>query len=384
MYYKNLDEEKVVSVYFKYYRQNLYFEKAIRYDEIYFSSNEELNDPLDLSFTPYFDDNEVAWEKLLQVKPKVEMLNIALYLDTTSHELASELNSIFKGSTLAYQQTIKPLIDSKNKELKRIFIKHINNAIESEYTSDKNSNFSNFDTEAKAEMCISFLTEILSRGWSKKFYSCSFSKNALEPKMWAHYADGFKGCVIIYESNENSSIKLKPHFSSIEYVPYAFSKVQYTNIEKKLSILEYMLNNNIVSSPLLTKNSFWSYEQEYRLLLSEEFNSIYLRQMDKMPTTNSRERIFYHQQESIIGIIFGARCSNDYKDKIRAILGEKRSYIKSKGFYSFDTELTTDGKVVIKSGSICRSMKEASSQVYDEILEGDRLSKCLIQLSISS
>ena len=201
-----------MSFYFKYYRQNLYFEKAIRYDEIYFSSNEELNDPLDLAFTPYFDDNEVAWEKLLQVKPKVEMLNIALYLDTTSHELASELNSIFKGSTLAYQQTIKSLIDSKNKELKRIFIKHINNAIESEYTLDKNSNFSNFDTEAKAEMCILFLTEILSRGWSKKFYSCSFSKNALEPKMWAHYADGFKGCVIIYESNENSSIKLKPHF----------------------------------------------------------------------------------------------------------------------------------------------------------------------------
>ena len=383
MYYKNLDEEKVVSVYFKYYRQNLYFEKAIRYDEIYFSSNEELNDPLDLAFTPYFDDNEVAWEKLLQVKPKVEMLNIALYLDTTSHELASELNSIFKGSTLAYQQTIKSLIDSKNKELKRIFIKHINNAIESEYTSDKNSNFSNFDTEAKAEMCILFLTEILSRGWSKKFYSCSFSKNALEPKMWAHYADGFKGCVIIYESDENSSIKLKPHFSSIEYLPYVFSKVQYTNIEKKLSILKYMLNNNIVSSPLLTKNSFWSYEQEYRLLLSEEFNSIHLAQMDKMPTTNSRERIFYHLQESIIGIIFGARCSNDYKDKIRAILGEKRSYIKPKGFYSFDTELTTDGKVVIKSGSICRSMKEASSQVYDEILEGDRLNKCLIQLRIS-
>ena len=257
MYYKNLDEEKVVSVYFKYYRQNLYFEKAIRYDEIYFSSNEELNDPLDLAFTPYFDDNEVAWEKLLQVKPKVEMLNIALYLDTTSHELASELNSIFKGSTLAYQQTIKSLIDSKNKELKRIFIKHINNAIESEYTSDKNSNFSNFDTEAKAEMCISFLTEILSRGWSKKFYSCSFSKNALEPKMWAHYADGFKGCVIIYESNENSSIKLKPHFSSIEYVPYAFSKVQYTNIEKKLSIVNNGLQLRSVGKSFAISEGKW-------------------------------------------------------------------------------------------------------------------------------
>ena len=382
MYYKNLDEEKVVSVYFKYYRQNLYFEKAIRYDEIYFSSNEELNDPLDLSFTPYFDDNEVAWEKLLQVKPKVEMLNIALYLDTTSYELASELNSIFKGSTLAYQQTIKPLIDSKNKELKRIFIKHINNAIESEYTSDKNSNFSNFDTEAKAEMCISFLTEILSRGWSKKFYSCSFSKNALEPKMWAHYADGFKGCVIIYESNENSSIKLKPHFRSTKYESYNFSEVQYSDIEKKVSILDYMLKSSIVNSPLLTKNSFWSYEEEYRLLLSEEFNYFYLTQMDNMPITSSRERIFYHQEESIIGVIFGARCSKDYKDKVRVILGEKCSY-KQKGFYSFDTELTTDGNVVIKSGSICRSMKEASSQVYDEILEGDRLNKCLIQLRIS-
>lgn len=292
MYYKNLDEEKVVSVYFKYYRQNLYFEKAIRYDEIYFSSNEELNDPLDLAFTPYFDDNEVAWEKLLQVKPKVEMLNIALYLDTTSYELASELNSIFKGSTLAYQQTIKPLIDSKNKELKRIFIKHINNAIESEYTSDKNSNFSNFDTEAKAEMCILFLTEILSRGWSKKFYSCSFSKNALEPKMWAHYADGFKGCVIIYESNENNSIKLKPHFRSTKYESYNFLEVQYSDIEKKVSILDYMLKSSIVNSPLLTKNSFWSYEEEYRLLLSEEFNYFYLTQMDNMPITSSRERIF--------------------------------------------------------------------------------------------
>ena len=105
--------------------------------------------------------------------------------------------------------------------------------------------------------------------------------------------------------------------------------------------------------------------------------------MDNMPITSSRERIFYHQEESIIGVIFGARCSKDYKDKVRVILGEKCSY-KQKGFYSFDTELTTDGNIVIKSGSICRSMKEASSQVYDEILEGDRLNKYLIQLRISS
>ena len=372
-------------VFFKYYRQNFYFEKAIRYDEIYFSSNDELNDPLDLAFTPYFDDNEVVWNKLLQLKPIVETWDLTHFLDTTSQELASELNSIFKGSILEYQQTIKLLIDSKKEELTRVFINHINNAMESGYTSIAKSEFSNFDTKVKADICILSLTGILSRGWSKKFYSCSFSRNALEPKMWAHYADGFKGCVIIYASNEDSSIKLKPHFNSLEYIPYNFLEIQYSNIEKKISILEYMLKNNIANSVLLTKNSFWSYEDEYRLLLSEEFSSVQLSLVNQMPTS-SNKRIFHHLPQSIVGVIFGARCSKEYKDHVRSILGEKHSYIKPKesGFYSFDTELTTDGNVVIKSGSITRSMNKATDQVFDETLEGDRLNKCLFKLGISS
>jgi len=50
---------------FKYYRPNIYFEKAIRYNEIYFSANHELNDPNDLKATYYFEDNPALWKKLL-------------------------------------------------------------------------------------------------------------------------------------------------------------------------------------------------------------------------------------------------------------------------------------------------------------------------------
>jgi hypothetical protein len=47
--------------FYKYYRPNVYFEKAIRYNELYFCENNELNDPHDLKANYYFEDSVDRW-----------------------------------------------------------------------------------------------------------------------------------------------------------------------------------------------------------------------------------------------------------------------------------------------------------------------------------
>ena len=371
---------------FKYYRPDFYFEKSIRYDEIYFSSNEEMNDPLDLTVTINFSDNIEGWKKLLAIELPYSSWKFSNYLNVFINNFASDLNDIFKNTYLENQKTIDGLIKSKKDKLEYLFIKYINKSIKSGFKFTESNN--DEDISVKANTCIHYLSSLLCRGSNQRFYACSFSKTPLEPMMWAHYADGFKGCVIIYNDNDNDNdnenlINLKENLKSNDYKSYDYAEVKYLDREvNTICILEQIFDSTALNSKLLTKNIFWSYEKELRVLLSETFTPSQSMHHDDIPKSN-KARIFHHDPYSIKGVIFGARCSNDYKSYIEGILGEKNSYNSNvERFLSFETDLTLDGKVVIKTGSICNSMRLGSSQVGKEILEGNKLNKVLAEFNI--
>lgn len=79
----------------------------------------------------------------------------------------------------------------------------------------------------------------------------SFSKEADHPLMWAHYADGARGCVVEFEIEKGFDIhQVKYHKSRIENIADI----------KKESVIEF----------LKYKQKCWSYELEYRYVSFEQ------------------------------------------------------------------------------------------------------------------
>lgn len=93
--------------------------------------------------------------------------------------------------------------------------------------------------------------EIEWRDLIEKFRIVCFTKQSNNPLMWAHYADGGRGCIIEFEL---------PNF--IEYHKVSYVKKPLINkndltIDKALEVLKY-------------KEKPWKYEAEYRCIVQKE------------------------------------------------------------------------------------------------------------------
>lgn len=335
-----------MNFYFKFYRSNIFFEKAIRYNEIYFSDNNELNDPHDLNVKFKFDDSPELWGKVLNLKTEYnnrvfQDWSLDVHFDIKNKNLLDSINEIFKDIIIdGKSKSLNDLIDSKLDEIKNIFEKY--------KLGTKTDTFGDIDS---VNLLPTFLKQKLTNGTNSNLYSASFTSEALNPLMWAHYADGFKGCVVIYAANEDKQIHLRNHYQSKEYFAYKFEKVSYINGDKNICILNSALKNNkALIDACKQKNSFWYYESEYRLL-----TSISIDPLRKAYSTEDiypiRERIMYHDHRAIIGVIFGPRCTKSYKSKIDMILRDNHNYSDNpeKIFFLFNTDLSTNGEIKIIS-----------------------------------
>lgn len=359
---------------YKYYRPDFYFEKSLRYDEIFFAANEQLNDPHDLVIKPYFGDNKDAWNSILKSDAPSSTWDLAKIIDVDNDNLLQELNDQFKEVAANDSSSIGSILDDRKASLAEIFKKYLIPHRDAMFEND----------EAASNACIFFLKEKITRGWDKYYYSCSFSKDPLDPQMWAHYGEGFRGCVLIYKSLDNGLIELRPNIYTKNYQAFEFLEVNYKNKDKSVDMLDLISRDSIITYNLLNKSLFWSYEKEMRLLLSESFGSMRSSIESKMPKS-TKTRIFHHAPNVIEGVIFGSNCSVSYKERITSILAEKYSFLLPVGtpaFLTFDSELTSSSKVEIVSGSKCIIREVGSSYVMKELLENERLNKVLKELGI--
>ncbi|MFV5507270.1 DUF2971 domain-containing protein [Acinetobacter sp. 197] len=299
-----------------------------------------------------------------------ENWELSKYFDITNQTLKESLNNLFKGEAILDISHLKILIDKYKEELKKIFITYKKTDIEKETFS-----------ASIFEFLPTILLDKLCKALNHRVYSASFSKNPLEPMMWAHYAEGFRGCVVIYNALEDNTLELRHHYQTPinQSEVYEYKKVKYLNKNKCIPLLQSAIDkNNVLLDSCLIKNSFWDYEKEYRLLTTIEIESIRHAHIEDS-TPSSRDRILYHDPNSILGVIFGPRCPKEYKDKIQLIIGDTRKFNGNKPFFLFTTELSSFGEIKILQGEYINSRYGIEMR---QILKDDRLDKCLKDIGV--
>ena len=133
---------------------------------------------------------------------------------------------------------------------------------------------------------------------------CCFSFVNNSPLLWSHYSGGHAGLCVVIDAK-----RFVKDFSLI--------KVNYNKTLPKWNIVEnrkqwgesWMYNKNYDQVVLGTKYQLWEYEQEYRLISPKR----------------GRHEIY---QESVLGVIFGAKMSMDRRIEIKEKIKNLHSYFQ--------------------------------------------------------
>ncbi len=133
---------------------------------------------------------------------------------------------------------------------------------------------------------------------------CLSQKNNI-PLLWSHYAKSHQGVCLEF-SVEND------YFSQSQ-------EVHYSNSPNFIKISD---SNKIASrKAFLTKASYWCYEHEHRLILPTRKNEIIskVKFSDRPAYFIDNDGYSEFPLLSLIGIIFGARSSQEFKHEVRAM-----------------------------------------------------------------
>lgn len=333
---------------FKYYRPDFFFDKAIRYNEFYFSSTEQLNDPNDLKTSYYFEDDVSHWQKVLERETVLGVRDLKVFLDLDGNHLAKQLCRIFLGASIDGSiEDLQLMFKRYDSDVASALSLHINkkDLIDKGLLEDSDESMSQL-----ISLCSNGIRERILKGLRVGVYSVSFSTNALEPMMWAHYAAGFKGCVVIYNA-PNNIIPLKRNIYSDEYIDFPVDSVEYRNHEKHIPILKSVLKDDLaIRETLLVKNTFWQYELEKRVFLTKKYITQSLGGLNFALSNDNSDRIFHHDPSLIAGIIFGPSFNRHKKESLEFLLRDNRRHKPCSQFYLFDTKLTSAGTIKIVRG----------------------------------
>lgn len=221
-----------------------------------------------------------------------------------------------------------------------------------------------FAEKTSGEAYVSKIIEFIRIGFSKNYveqiqnfavsegYNASFTKSIDDVALWGYYTDGHRGAALIFDYEEDEMVELYPKFvENPGEIPYTrFKKVHYGDAEKtnffytlghlfgderehwlvndgkKSRILEDMLRdenygawyNRKLTDRFLVKNKDWSIENEYRIVIDDEWS--YHGDLEK--------RKYRYDFKRLRGIVFGLRMS--YEDRLSALDIVKRKIILHK------------------------------------------------------
>ena len=231
------------------------------------------------------------------------------------------------------------------------------------HSKDSNGNETNINTEDKQfrnwiavsvdfpEIYVEQLKNII---YPEGFFVC-FSKHNDNTAMWGNYAESHTGVCFVYETDENNSIHFKfPNDEKINLVPKKINyegKVIERNFFETLGgltspqIIRWLTGKGEISNCYKTitadmdawrknywkafevknyqKLKHWSYEEEYRIGISNEFSDL----------SDSKSRLLEYDPQNVKGIIFGIRTTEYDKKRIFELLMKKKDVFKDFTFY---------------------------------------------------
>ena len=306
-----------------YYRYRPFSEfslKELMYDELFFASAEECNDPHEcwdfLQFPPDYDKwhrvLELAW-KNVDEKVKTPFYDIVCnYLvaksPVTVCEVLSEeffhplLEKDCLKNPFSYSLLIN-LVDFLNTYLKekRYFVSFSK-------TPDNYLMWSHYANQHDG-FCLIFksLNDCLYQAKKQMREKINIERNfGIQVHVSEYIGPKFKFCDVIY--GEKSAL-IDPFF----YFPQYVSKCKVENEQERLVFFEKLERH------YLEKGACWGYEHESRLLLPNSMSWI---TGGKVEYTKY-QRLFHYDPSQLVGIIFGSRMTQENRSRIKEIVDEK-------------------------------------------------------------
>lgn len=333
---------------YKYRPISEFLYKELHYQELYFASYDELNDPLDLSAT--IDYYPKKYEEL-------EFLVYTIMISDFEMENVSE--EYLKNQRLtikfwraeervkSYCKTLFDKLINKKENPRKIALQEVLNAIK--WTSDKESVDFKFDYD-KIKKEINRLT----LKFLKNSYVTCFSSTNENQLMWSHYASSHRGICLefdlvnegafpyIHESrrkkdsekytkrmskwNTEQAIywdrikqvsyeKEHPHINFFEFAPVFNNEHDCDLIGLSKPWTHYFAHK--LEMAFSKKLPVWEYEAEWRAI---EINF----DEPKIP----EERIRKYPIEALSGIFFGLKTPDSVKERIYKIIEPKNNEVE--------------------------------------------------------
>ncbi len=340
-----------------YYRFRPPLESCIKeliYDELFFCSTEESNDPFDSKTFYIFSGDKERWKRLLSFAwGKTDLIKII--------NLEKSIGKIIKICPLSFSQLLST-------DFYPVLCNCIN--LDGSLKGSK---------AAIIELATRLLIERVRLYYPPNVYFASFSKLNNEPLMWSHYAGKYQGFCLIFKSIDNQLFQYKnklkksisrntarglaPHMSYAIPESFKFMDVSYVNETKSLdaflcfpksvignTIKEEKINKIVLEqkAQYLQKHSSWAYEKESRLILESSLPWLFGEHINLSP----QERLFYFEPTQLVGVIIGSRIQPSLKSRLGEIIKERIDRIAKGVNYSrtifdfviFESKLSTDSR----------------------------------------
>ena len=294
--------------------------KELIYDEMFFASASECNDPYEGRLFAIFNHDENCWHNLIKVA--LDPLPIETFGD-----LHKRLTEFFVSRSPVYLDKILSL------------------SPEEFCTIGRDSN-----EILLLLVALPRIKKYIERYAPAKKYFVSFSKSSSNFLMWSHYANNHSGYCLIFRPIKGAIFQ-NPDWkrTGISYAtPKSFSPRMSFSIDESFQIedVEYSdAPKNVdafmgfpdsvskgkyspedikqfqkeFNSSYLKKHLVWNYEEEARIILSSGIPWLAGEPLD-IPV---HQRLFHYNSTQLAGIIFGARMIANQRNRIRDIVKEK-------------------------------------------------------------
>lgn len=213
-------------------------------------------------------------------------------------------NKLYFPSPLKFNDPFdsKPLVTSEeltDQDWEKILRKQFQKLVPVEFENRKVRDLIGLGLHKKIEIRRKIVDENL-----EKIGICSFSKSNNDILMWSHYSNGHRGYCLEFDPNKNSEF-----FESVKPVIY---QEEHPTIKPEVDN-EGNLKFDYVEliNSLLTKSDRWCYEDEFRILNSDEGSKYYT-----------------FLPESLTGIILGAKMSDQNKTIIQSLNCKRKSPVQ--------------------------------------------------------
>lgn len=306
--------------YYRYRPGNELSIKELIYNELYFASRAECNDPYEGKIFATFEKNEVAWNNLICL---ALLDNNVIKNDNTEYLIKKVISFYTNKSPMHFEEFINisedEFLSISENPFEKIILKYIFLAIR-QYV---------------------FIYMVDER------YFVSFSKQRDINLMWAHYANNHRGFCLIFRSIDGK-IKHWKKAPFVYHTPNSFTQqmsiiapesfeikdIEYIAEPKNLDgftyFPQYVLNKafsqkeeekilNDREKIYLQKHATWSYEEESRIILKSGPSWYAKQQLSLSP----HQRLFHYEPIHLAGIIIGVNMPQEQRCRIEEIMEEK-------------------------------------------------------------